>query len=193
MGKGARNVRYAEVDRETTKTKVHLVLDLDGGTRCDVATGVTTFDEMLQEIAGYAAIDLGVSVEADVGVHGHAVMEDVGTAFGTALASALEDSDAVVGTGSCGVPSADALVLCAMDLRSRSFIGWDVPFRRDWIAEMNTENVREFFEALVHGGGCSLHLRKMAGENDWHMCEAVFRSFGRSLHIATRMADRGNG
>jgi len=193
MSKGAPNVRFAEVDRETRNTKVHLVMDLDGGHRCDVSTGVTTFDDLLREMAEYAVLDLGVSVEADVAVQDHFVLEDVGTVLGRALAKSLESSDPVVGCGSAFVPSSDALVLCAIDLSGRPYLGWDVPFRRDWIGEMATENLRGFFEAVVYGAGCSLHLRKLSGENDRHATEALVRSFGRALNASTRRSERPNG
>ena len=193
MSKGAPNVRYAEIDRETRHTKVHLVLDLEGGTRRDVSTGIATFDELLSEVARYANLDFGVSVEADVAIDDHYVIEDVGAAFGRAVRVALQDSDPVVGAGHSVLPSGDALVLCAMDVNGRPYLGWDVPFRRDWIGAMATENAKEFFRAFADSGSVSLQIRKMAGDNDVHACEAIFRSFGRCLHMATRRNERYNG
>ena len=193
MSKGAPNVRYAEVDRETSHTKIHLVLDLEGGTRRDVSTGVATFDGLLSDLARCAGLDLGVTVECDPATDDHHILEDVGSAFGRGIKAALEDSDAVIGLGSCNVPSADALVMCAIDLEGRSYLGWDVTFRRDWIGAMATENVQKFFLAVSSFGDFSLHLRRVAGENDVHLCEATFRAFGRSLHSATRRSERRAG
>lgn len=193
MSKGAANVRYAEIDRETPHTKIHLVLDLEGGTRRDVSTGIGTFDELLSELARYASVDLGVSVEADVTVDDHHVVEDVGAALGRAIRLTLEDTDAVIGAGHCNLPSADALVLCALDVAGRPFLSWDVPFRRDWIGALAMENIEQFFRSMAVTGSFSLHIRKLAGENDVHVSEAVFRAFGRSLHAATRRAERHNG
>jgi imidazoleglycerol-phosphate dehydratase len=193
MSKGAPNVRYAEIDRETRHTKIHLVIDLEGGTRRDVSTGIATFDELLTEMARYASLDFGVSVEADVAVDDHYVIEDVGAAFGRAVRVALQDSDPSVGTGHSVLPAGDALVLCAVDVNGRPFLGWDVPFRRDWIGAMATENVQEFFRAFTDSGSFSLHIRKLAGDNDVHVCEAIFRAFGRCLYTATRRAERYNG
>ena len=186
MAKGAPNVRYAEVDRETAHTKVHLVLDLEGGTRRDVSTGIPTFDDLLSDLARYAGLDLGVSVEADVTAGDHHVVEDVGSAFGRAIRMCLQDSDNVVGAGDCTLPSSDALVLTAIDILGRPFLGWEVAFKRDWIGALATENVEQFFRAMADQGSFSIHVRRLAGENDVHLCEAVFRSFGRSLHTSTR-------
>ncbi|MBS1721573.1 MAG: imidazoleglycerol-phosphate dehydratase [Armatimonadetes bacterium] len=193
MNKGAPNVRYAEMDRESRSTKVHFVIDLDGGSRCDVSTGVSMFDEMLHEIARSARIDLGVSVETDINADDHSILEDVGQVFGRSLRRILEDSDHVVGAGSAIVPSGDALLLCAIDTAGHACLGWDVPFRRDYLGDMATENVKTFFDSLAFGAHASLHFRKLSGENDRHLCEAVFRSFGNTLFAATRVADRRNG
>lgn len=193
MSKGAPNVRYAEIDRETSSTKVHLVLDLEGGTRRDVSSGVPTFDALLAELAKYACLDLGVTVDCDPTTDDHKILDDVGAAFGRAIKLALEDSDAVIGVGSCMIPSSDALILCAMDVDARSYLGWDVSFRRDWIGAMATENVERFFRAVSDYGDISLHIRRLAGENDVHTCEAIFRAFGRSLFTATRRAERRSG
>ena len=190
MSKGAPNVRYAEIDRETSHTKIHLVLDLDGGTRRDVATGIPTFDALLAEMAKCAALDLGVTVECDTSTDDHHILEDVGAAFGRAIKFALEDSDPVQGTGSCTLPSSDALVLCAVDTDGRSYLGWDLPFRRDWIGAMATENIQGFFRAVSHFGELSLHIKKLSGDVDVHLSEAAFRAFGKCLHTATRRSER---
>lgn len=192
MSKGAPNVRYAEIDRETPYTKTHLVLDLEGGSRRDVATGVVSFDDLLRDLARYAGIDLGVSVEADVATADHHIVEDVGVSLGKAIRSALEDSDSVIGVGSCSVPSGDALVTCAMDISGRRHLGWQLSFARDWVGNLATENIKRFFLALSDYGDFSLHCIKLAGENDVHLSEAVFRSFGRSLYLSTRRKNGSN-
>lgn len=192
MGKGTPNVRYAEVDRESRHTKIHFVLDLEGGSRRDVSTGIGTFDECLVEMAKYAQIDLGVSVEADVTVDDHHVVEDVGTAFGIAIRTAMEDAESLTTTGHAIVPSGEALALTALDVKGRPYLGWDVEFKRDWIGALATENIEQFFRSTAVFGQFSLHVKKLAGDNDSHVSEAVFRSFGRSLHMATRRQSNSN-
>ena len=63
-------------------------------------------------------------------------------------------------------------------------------FRREMIGEMSTECVREFFRALSTHAGVSLHIKYLAGDNDHHICEAIFKGFGRALNDATRKAER---
>lgn len=190
MSKGAPNVRYAEIDWETGRTKVHVVLDLEGGTRRDVSTGLSVFDELLADIARYAQVDLGISVECDASTDDYFIVEDVGVALGQAVRIALEDSDEVIGNGSCILPSADSLVLCAIDLNGRRHLGWNINFQRDRVGSLSTENVRQFFETMCDHGRMSLHFHSFASTNDMHLCEAVFRSFGRSLFAALRRDER---
>ncbi|MCC6686967.1 MAG: imidazoleglycerol-phosphate dehydratase, partial [Fimbriimonadaceae bacterium] len=42
MSGSASEIRYAEIAHETAHARVQVVLDLDGGTRRDLATGVGT-------------------------------------------------------------------------------------------------------------------------------------------------------
>jgi imidazoleglycerol-phosphate dehydratase len=36
----------------------------------------------------------------------------------------------------------------------------------------------------------TLHIRKIAGENDHHVAEAIFKGFGRAIFEATRPTER---
>jgi len=190
MSKGTPGVRYAEVDRETKETKIHLVLDLDGGNRCDVSTGVAFFDHMLNQLAFHGRLDLGVTADGDLAVDDHHTVEDVGITLGLAIRKALVDSPGIVRYASCHVPMDDALVLAAVDMGGRGYLGWDVPFQREAIGSLSTENVREFFHAVAMNAGMNLHLQKVAGINDHHVCEAVFKAFGIALNQAVQRSDR---
>lgn len=190
MSKGAPGVRYAEVDRETSETKIHLVLDLDGGNRCDVATGVPFLDHMLHQLAFHGRIDLGVSVDGDQHVDDHHSVEDVGIALGLAIRKALVDAPAITRFASNHTSMDDALVLVAVDLSGRPFLGWNVEFRRESIGDLATENIREFFQAVSSHAGMNIHVHKISGINDHHVCEAVFKGFGLALHAATVRSER---
>lgn len=183
-------MRYAEVDRETKETKIHLVLDLDGGNRCDVSTGIPFFDHMLHQSAFCGRMDLGLTADGDLDIDDHHTIEDVGITLGQALKKALVDSAGIVRHASSHVAMDDALVMVAIDMGGRSYLGWEVAFERENIGGMSTQNVREFFAAMVAHGGMSLHIRKLAGHNDHHVCEAVFKAFGLALHQATQRSER---
>lgn len=190
MSKNPPGVRYAEVYRETAETRVQVVLDLDGGTRRDVSTGIGFFDHMITQLAFHGRMDIGLQAEGDLQIDDHHTMEDVGIVMGQAIANAIDNSDPIERFASCHTVMDEALVLVAMDVSGRGMLSFDVPFKREQIGEMSTENVREFFRALTMHSGISLHIRKIAGENDHHICEAMFKGFGIALHCATRKAER---
>ena len=56
---------------------------------------------------------------------------------------------------------------------------------REAVGEMDTQLVREFFYAVSYSAMMNLHLRILDGENSHHMAEALFKSFGKALDMAT--------
>src|SRR5476649_1533013 len=90
MSKDAPGVRYAEIYRETTETRIQVVLDLDGGTRRDVTTGIGFLDHMLIQLAFHGQMDLGISAEGDLEIDDHHTVEDVGIVLGQAVRQALD-------------------------------------------------------------------------------------------------------
>ena len=52
--------RIANLERETSESKIRLSLDLDGTGRAQISTGVGFFDHMLTAFATHSLIDLEV-------------------------------------------------------------------------------------------------------------------------------------
>jgi len=190
MAKSMQGVRYAELDRETSETHIQVVLDLDGGTRRDILTGIGFFDHMLELFAFHGQIDIGLGAEGDLEVDDHHTVEDTGIVIGKAIREALDAGDAIERFASLHVPMDDALVLVAMDISGRGQLHWDVPFEREKLGDLSTENVREFFRAVTAHSGITLHVRKVVGLNDHHVCEAIFKGFGLTLNAATKVTER---
>lgn len=190
MAKNSKPVRYAEVDRETAETDIRLTLDLDGGTKVEADTGIPFFDHMLHQLGFHSHVDLGINARGDLGVDDHHTVEDVGIVLGTALKRALSDSDSIVRFGSAHAPMDDALVMVAIDISGRGHLSFDVEFTRDKIGGLSMENVREFFGALAMNAGITMHIRKLAGVNDHHVCEATFKAFGLALGQALKQTER---
>jgi imidazoleglycerol-phosphate dehydratase len=193
VSKEAPGVRYAEVYRETTETRVQVVLDVDGGTRRDILTGVNFFDHMITQLAFHAHIDLGLSAEGDLEIDDHHTIEDVGIVFGQALSQALDSDHHIARYASNHTVMDDALVLVAIDISGRGMLTYDVPFKREKLGDLATENVREFFRALASHSGITVHVHKVCGENDHHVCEAMFKGFGRALADAVKKVERAFG
>jgi imidazoleglycerol-phosphate dehydratase len=190
MSKTAPGVRYAEVERETKETRVQVVIDLDGGTRRDILTGIGFFDHMLAQLAFHGQFDVGISAEGDLEIDDHHTVEDVGIVLGQAIRQALDIDSSIARYGSIMTPMDEALVLVAIDISGRGLLCYDVEFKRDAIGELSTECIREFFRSFTTHAGITLHIRKFAGDNDHHVCEAMFKGVGRALLDATRKVDR---
>lgn len=190
MSKSAPGVRYAECERETSETRITVVLDLDGGTRRDISTGIAFFDHMLAQLAFHGQFDLGVKAEGDLEIEDHHTVEDVGIVLGQAFSQALENADPIERYASNHTAMDDALILCALDISGRPGFYWEGEFRREKLGGLSTENVHEFFKSLAMNAGFTLHVRKIDGHNDHHVVEATFKAVGRAIFAATRSIER---
>lgn len=190
MSKEAPNVRYAEVERESKETRVRVVVDLDGGSRQDVSTGIAFFDHMLQQLAFHGTLDLGVQADGDLMIDDHHTVEDVGIVMGQAVRTALDGSDGIRRFGSAHAVLDEALVLVAVDISGRGYYHGAVTFSRDQVGAMATENVHEFIKAFCLHSGITIHVHKISGGNDHHVIEAIFKGLGLALGQAVAVDDR---
>jgi imidazoleglycerol-phosphate dehydratase len=193
VSKDAPGIRFAEVDRETKETRIHVVLDLDGGTKHDISTGIGFFDHMLHLLAFHGQIDMGIEAEGDIQIDDHHTVEDVGICLGRAFSDALDANSGIERYGSCHMVMDETLVLVALDISGRSGLFFDVEFKREAVGGLATENVKEFLRSFVANAGITLHVQKLAGENDHHIIEAIFKGLGRSLKLATTRSEKRAG
>src|SRR5437879_1368013 len=75
---GALGARSAAVERKTRETEVKVVLNVDGGGRGAVGTGVPFLDHMLESFARHGFFDLEVQASGDLHIDEHHTVEDVG-------------------------------------------------------------------------------------------------------------------
>ncbi|SFV33979.1 bifunctional histidinol-phosphatase/imidazoleglycerol-phosphate dehydratase HisB [Thermoflavifilum thermophilum] len=176
--------RTAERHRVTAETDVYVKLNLDGTGKADIATGLGFFDHMLHQLARHGSIDLTVHARGDLHVDEHHTIEDTAITLGEALADALGNKLGIERYGFC-LPMDDALAQVAIDLGGRSWLVWDVPFRREKIGDVPTEMFMHFFKSLSDAARCNLHIQA-TGENDHHKIEAVFKAFAKALKMAVR-------
>ena len=183
-------MRTAEIIRKTAETEITLKLDLDGTGASDVATGVGFLDHMLTLFAKHGRFDLTLTCQGDTWVDDHHSVEDVGIALGMAFAQALGDKRGITRYGSCILPMDEALILTAVDLSGRAYLGFDLRIPTKHVGTFDTELVEEFFWAFVRSAACTLHLRRLAGKNSHHIIEGAFKSAARSLRAAVRIEER---
>ena len=182
-------MRTAEIFRKTAETDIALTLDLDGSGKSEIASGVGFLDHMLTLFAKHGRFDLTLTCKGDTWVDDHHSVEDVGIALGQAFAKALGDKRGITRYGSCILPMDEALILTAVDLSGRAYLGYDLRVPTPRVGSFDTELTEEFFWAFVRAAACTLHLRKLAGKNSHHIIEGAFKSAARSLRAAVRIEE----
>ena len=181
--------RTAAVERKTGETDIRLSLTLEGSGRGTITTGVGFLDHMLHQVARHGRFDLDVACRGDTEIDDHHTVEDVGIVLGQALNQALGDRAGIARYGHSFAPMDESLVLCALDISGRGFCACEITFPTETIGRFATELVPEFFRAVAHNAGITLHLRSLAGWNAHHLAEAAFKAFALALRDATRVTD----
>ncbi|MFA6651633.1 MAG: imidazoleglycerol-phosphate dehydratase HisB [Bacteroidales bacterium] len=175
--------RIAAINRQTRETDVQLTLNLDGSGCSRLGTGLGFLDHMLEQIVKHGKLDLEMTVKGDLETDQHHTMEDVALALGEAFKKAL-GSKKGIGRYGFVIPMDDSLAQVAVDFGGRSYLVWNVDFKREMIGDVPCEMFRHFFRSFCDAAGCNLNV-KSEGENDHHKVEAVFKAFGKSVAMAT--------
>ncbi|SEH28249.1 imidazoleglycerol-phosphate dehydratase HisB [Magnetospirillum fulvum] len=183
-------MRQGKIERTTTETAVAVSVDLDGGGRYQVATGIGFLDHMLEQLSRHSLIDLVVEAKGDLHIDAHHTTEDIGIALGQAVARALGERKGIRRYGSAYVPMDETLTRVALDLSNRPYLVWKVAFSRDRLGTLDTELVREWFQAFAQAAGVTLHVECLYGENDHHIAESCFKALARALREAIEIDSR---
>lgn len=182
--------RVATICRTTKETKIELTLNLDGTGKTQINTGIGFLDHMLNSFARHGLFDLSVSVDGDLEVDCHHTIEDTGIVLGQAIAKAVGEKKSMQRYGSIILPMDETLILCAIDLSGRPYLVFDANFTTDRVGNYDTEMVKEFFYAVSYSSGMNLHIRQLAGENNHHIIEGIYKAFAKALDQATRIDSR---
>lgn len=177
-------MRTSEIIRNTAETKITLRLNLDGTGKSEINTGCGFLDHILTLFSRHGRFDLMVHCQGDTQVDYHHTTEDIGIALGTAFAQALGDKRGICRYGDTLLPMDEALILTAVDLSGRSFLGFDLPTPAQKVGDFDTELVEEFWLGFVRKAECTLHIKELSGSNSHHIIEGAFKSAARSLKKA---------
>ena len=177
--------RTASCTRKTKETDIMITFNLDGTGKTDIDTGVGFLNHMLDGFARHGLFDLTVKVKGDLEVDCHHTIEDTGIVLGQAIMEAIGDKVGIRRYGHFILPMDETLALCAVDLSGRPDLRFDSEFTVDCIGDMDTEMIKEFFYAVSYSAMMNIHLRILDGENNHHKAEALFKSFGKALDMAT--------
>ena len=174
-------MRTVTIQRYTNETKIDLTLNLDGSGKSDVQSGCGFLDHMLTLFARHGRFDLTLSCNGDTHVDDHHTVEDIGIALGKAFWEALGDKKGVNRYGNMILPMDESLILTAVDLSGRAYLGYDLSIPTAKVGSFDTELVEEFLLGFVRNAACTLHVKQLAGSNSHHIIEGAFKSLGRSL------------
>ena len=177
-------MRSSEIMRDTAETKIKLKLTLDGTGAADIDTGVGFLDHMLTLFAKHGRFDLKVVCSGDTQVDDHHSVEDIGICLGKAFREALGDKRGICRYGDIILSMDEALILAAVDISGRSYLGYELQIPTEKVGSFDTELTEEFWIAFTSNAGLDLHLRQLAGRNSHHIIEGAFKAAGRALRKA---------
>ena len=177
-------MRTSQFTRNTAETQISIKLNLDGSGQSDISTGCGFLDHMLTLFSRHGRFDLNVRCVGDTQVDYHHTVEDIGIALGTAFSQALGGKRGICRYGDTVLPMDEALILTAVDISGRSYLGFDLPIPTQKVGEFDTELVEEFWLGFVRKAECTLHIKELAGSNSHHIIEGAFKSAARSLQKA---------
>lgn len=185
-------MRTSEITRTTKETDITLKLDLDGGAKAVIDTGIGFLDHMLTALAIHGGFSLELSCKGDLHVDGHHTAEDIGIVLGQAFKEALGDKSGIMRYGSAFIPMDESLAFCSLDISARPFLVFNAQFTNERVGEFDTCLTEEFMRAFAFNAGITLHLRVEYGSNDHHKIEALFKAMAYALKAAMKRNNDGS-
>jgi imidazoleglycerol-phosphate dehydratase len=186
-------MRTARIARKTAETDIAVEVNLDGTGTYEVSTGIGFLDHMIEQFSRHSLIDVTLKVAGDLHVDQHHTTEDSALALGQAIAEALGDKGGIGRYGSACSPMDETLVRVALDISGRPFLVWNAKFTQKRLGEMDTELFEHWFHSMAQAVGITLHVELLYGQNNHHICEAIYKGFARAMRSAVEVDPRKGG
>ena len=186
-------MRTGRIERNTAETKILVEVDLDGSGTYDVSTGIGFLDHMVEQVSKHSLIDITLRVDGDLHVDQHHTTEDSALALGQALAQALGDKAGIARYGHAYSPMDETLARVALDISGRPYFVWRAGFSQEKLGEWDTELIEHWFHSVAQTAGLTLHVELLYGQNNHHICEAIYKGFARALRSAVEIDPRKGG
>ena len=194
--------RTATVERKTGETNISLTLNLDGSGKCEVVNPIGFFDHMLKSFCKHGLFDLSGTLEGDLEVDQHHLIEDTGIVLGMCFAKSLGDCAGIYRSGHFTYPMDEALLEAAVDFGGRPYLVCNahlsgIPLvsigQNGKEASFQTDCFEDFWQAFVNAAQCNLHLDTIRGRSDHHKMEGLFKAAARAIRNAVEIDPRRNG
>ena len=176
----------ASPDRVSQREDVRVRVSFDGTGESNVGTGLPVLDHLLGLVARYGSLDVELQLAPETG---GAEVGAAGNAFGEALRGPLSADD-VRGHGSAVAAADDALAHIVLEASGRPLVVSNVDLSEARVGGLGTDLVASFLHELATGGGLTLHVRLIDGDDPQHVLEAIFKALGVALAQAARPRKR---
>lgn len=187
------NKRIGRVARKTGETDIIVEVNLDGSGSYKIDAPVPFLNHMLTLLAVHSLVDLNISALGDMEVDDHHTVEDIAICLGQALKEAVGGKQGINRYGEAIIPMDESLARVVLDFSGRPYLIYNVDMAQQRLGGLATENVKEFFQALVNQTGITLHIDLLRGENSHHIIEAIFKAFARALRQAITLTEGVEG
>lgn len=185
--------RVVRLERKTRETAIEVELNLDGRGSSTVATGLPFLDHMLDQVARHGLFDITLRCAGDLEIDAHHTVEDCGLLLGRAFHEALGDRAGVERMGHALVPMDEALAQVAVDFSGRPHCAAEIGSAGSQSAGITPALLSHFLQSFATEARLTLHVRVLAGSDEHHQAEAVFKALARALHDAARRDPRRAG
>lgn len=176
--------------RNTNETKIEIEMNLDGNGTYNIDTGLNFFNHMIEQLSKHSLIDLNLKVAGDLHIDEHHTIEDTAIALGEAMTKALGNKRGIERYGFL-LPMDDCLAQVAIDFGGRSWLVWDVKFKREYVGDVPTEMFYHFFKSFSDAAKCNLNI-KAEGNNEHHKIESIFKAFAKSIKMAVAVNENSD-
>ena len=194
--------RIATIERNTSETQITLTLNLDGTGKCDVKNPIGFFDHMLRSFCKHGMFDLTGTLNGDLQVDQHHLIEDTGITLGMCFAKALGNCAGIYRSGFFIYPMDESLLQASVDFGGRPYLVCNsqltniplVSIGQDGKqSSFQTDCFEDFWQGFVNSAKCNLHLDSIRGRSDHHKMEGLFKAAARAIRCAVEIDPRRNG
>ncbi|MBN1159407.1 MAG: bifunctional histidinol-phosphatase/imidazoleglycerol-phosphate dehydratase HisB [Bacteroidales bacterium] len=180
----ALGIRSVSRERITNESHIRIDLDLDGKGEDRISTGLGFFDHLLSQLSRHSGVTMHLEAKGDLHVDEHHTIEDTAIAIGEAFHKALGEKRGMERYGFV-LPMDDCMAQVLIDFGGRSWLTWNVAFKREKIGEMPTEMFMHFFKSFADAAKCNLQITA-EGDNEHHKIESVFKATARAIRMAIK-------
>lgn len=179
--------RKVSINRKTNEVDISGRLNIDGTGESKIKTGIDFLDHMLTLFAFFGFFDLEIEAVGDLSHHSN---EDVAIALGKAFNQALGEGVGIKRYGFAFCPMDKSLSRCVIDISGRPSFDFTGTGRADPALNYSEEEMKHFLEAFANSAKITLNIEAQFYGDLHHFIEAIFKSFGIALDMATQIDPR---